>query len=69
MSDKELSTGMSARVLFGHSHRRFGADIGSSLNLLISPEPPGWMLGINMFAVIVVIYLVTVTRHNKQTTT
>ena len=37
----EFSTGMSARILFGHSNRRFGADIGSSLNLLLSPEPLG----------------------------
>jgi hypothetical protein len=62
----EFSTGMSARILFGHSNRRFGADIGSSLNLLISPEPPGWMLGINIVAVLVTIYLFTVTRHGKR---
>jgi hypothetical protein len=59
----EFSTGISARVVFGHSTRRFGADIGSSLNLLISPEPLGWMLGINVLAVVVVVYLFWVTRH------
>jgi|SRR5579859_4638940 len=59
----EFSTGMSARVLFGHSNRRFGADIGSSLNFLISPEPLGWMLGVNLLAVIVVLYLFRVTRR------
>src|SRR5215471_11851193 len=47
----EFSTGISARVMFGNSSRQFGADIGSSLNLLISPEPQGWMLGINLVAV------------------
>jgi hypothetical protein len=62
----EFSTGMSARVLFGNSNRRFGADIGSSLNLLISPEPLGWMLGINLVAVLVVIYLYTVTREGAR---
>jgi hypothetical protein len=59
----EFSTGMSARVLFGHSNRRFGADIGSSLNFLISPEPLGWMLGMNLVAVVVVFYLFRVSRH------
>lgn len=62
----EFSTGMSARVMFGHSNRRFGADIGSSLNLLISPEPQGWMLGINIVAVIVVVYLFMASRSNTR---
>jgi hypothetical protein len=58
---------MSARVLFGHSNRRFGADIGSSLNFLISPEPLGWMLGINIVAGAVVLYLWTISRHKVVT--
>src|SRR5262245_49190708 len=58
----ECSTGMSARIMFGHTNRRFGADIGSSLNLLISPEPLGWMLGVNLLALVVVIYLFLVTH-------
>ena len=62
----EFSTGMSARILFGHSNRRFGADIGSSLNLLISPEPQGWMLGINFVAIIALIYLLMVSPPNKS---
>ena len=53
----EFSTGISARILFGHSNRQFGADIGSSLNFLISPEPQGWMFGINFVAVIALVYL------------
>jgi hypothetical protein len=64
----EFSTGMSARIMFGHSNRQFGADIGSSLNLLISPEPLGWMLGVNILAVLVVIYLFMVTRHSNRAT-
>jgi hypothetical protein len=62
----EFSTGMSARVLFGHSNRRFGADIGSSLNFLISPDPLGWMLGINVLAAVVVLYLFRVTGRVDQ---
>src|SRR5262249_29241456 len=53
----EFSTGISARIMFGNSNRQFGADIGSSLNLLISPEPQGWMLGINLVAVAALAYL------------
>ena len=56
----EFSTGISARMLFGHSNRQFGANIGSSLNFLISPEPQGWMFGINFVAVIVLVYLLLV---------
>jgi hypothetical protein len=55
----EFSTGISCRILFGHSNRRIGADIGSSLNLLVSPEPQGFMFGINIIAVIVFLYLIT----------
>jgi hypothetical protein len=53
----EFSTGISARILFGNSSHRFGANIGSSLNLLISPEPQGWLLGINVVAIAALIYL------------
>ena len=52
----EFSTGISARVLFGHSNRQFMADIGSSLNFLISPEPQGWMLGINISVALIRLY-------------
>jgi len=61
----EFSTGVSARILFGNSNRRIGADIGSSLNFLLSPEPLGWMLGTNLVAVVVTIYLFAVT-HQRQ---
>jgi hypothetical protein len=53
----EFSTGISARIMLGNSNRRFGADIGSSLNFLISPEPLGWMLGINLVAIAALAYL------------
>ncbi len=56
----EYSTCMSARILFGNSNRTFGADIGSSLNLLISPEPLGWMVEINILALINFMYLLKV---------
>jgi hypothetical protein len=61
----ELSTGFSARTLFGNSTRQFGANIGSSLNFLISPEPLGWMLGINLVAVVAVAYLILITRRTS----
>jgi hypothetical protein len=53
----EYSTGFSARIMIGHTNRHVGGDIGSSLNFLISPEALGWMLGINLVAVAVLIYL------------
>jgi len=61
----EFSTGFSARVLFGNSTRQFGANIGSSLNFLISPEPLGWMLGINLIAVAAVAYLLIASRRTS----
>ena len=60
----EFSTGVSGRILFGHSNRRFGADIGSSLNLLVSPDPQGWMLGINIVPLIVLVYLLKISPPN-----
>jgi hypothetical protein len=65
----EFSTGASGRIMFGHSSHRFGANIGSSLNLLVSPEPPGWMVGINLVAIVVVIYLWTLTRRARSAAT
>jgi hypothetical protein len=52
--------------MFGHSDRRFRADIELSLNLLILPEPPGWTLGINIVAALVRFYVITVMRHGKR---
>jgi len=53
----EFSTGISCRILFGHSNRRIGADIGSSLNLLVSSEANEWIIGINIIALIIFVYL------------
>jgi hypothetical protein len=62
----EFSTGISYRIMFGNSNRRFGADIGSSFNLLFSPETEGWMLGVNCIAVAVLAYLMWATRSKPQ---
>jgi len=62
----EFSTGISARVLFGHSNSRFGANIGSSLNFLISSDPQGWMFGINLVALVVVAYLYILSRPEQS---
>jgi hypothetical protein len=59
----EFSTGLSARILFGNSTHHIGANIGSSLNVLISAEPLGWMFGINLVAVAAVAYLLVVSRR------
>jgi hypothetical protein len=59
----EFSTALSARILVGHSDRLFGANIGSSLNLLVSREPMGWLIGINVVALLAFLYLLVVTRQ------
>jgi hypothetical protein len=54
--------GATSRIMFGNSNRRFGADIGSSFNLLFSPKTEGWMLGVNIIAVAVLAYLIWATQ-------
>jgi hypothetical protein len=55
----EFSTELSVRMMFEDSNQRFLADIGSSLNFLISPEPQRWLIGINLVAVAALAYLLT----------
>jgi len=62
----EFSTAMSARIMFGHTNRQFGGDIGSSLNFLISPDPLGWLFGINLIAVMVLVYLFWASPPNEK---
>jgi hypothetical protein len=52
--------------MFGNSNRRFGADIGSSFNLLFSPGTVGWMLGVNIVAVAVLTYLMWAGRSKPR---
>jgi hypothetical protein len=59
----EFSTFFSLRVMLGDTSRHVGADIGSSSNLYLSPQPVGMMLGINIIAVIALWYLIRESRR------
>ena len=58
----EVSTGFSFRVMVGNTNRYIGGDIGSSLNFDVSPQSLGFMFGINIVAVIALVYLIRATR-------
>jgi hypothetical protein len=58
----EFSTGFSFRVMIGNTNRYMGGDIGSSLNLDLSPQSLGFMLGINIVAIIALVYLIRASR-------
>ena len=58
----EFSTGFSFRVMVGNTNRYIGGDIGSSLNFDVSPQSLGFMFGINIVAVIALVYLIRASR-------
>ncbi|MEO7190591.1 MAG: hypothetical protein ABI051_06005 [Vicinamibacterales bacterium] len=60
----EFSMGASARFSLGDTGRHFGGDIGSSLNLF-SLTPHGWMVGVNIVALAIATYLVTVIKRQR----
>jgi len=53
----EFSTFLSLRVMVGNTTHNFGGNLGSSSTLLYSPQPLGWMLGVNCVAILVSWYL------------
>lgn len=58
----EFSTGFSFRVMVGNTNRYIGGDIGSSLTFDVSPQSLGFMFGINIVAVIALVYLIIASR-------
>ena len=58
----EFSTGFSFRVMIGNTNRYIGGDIGSSLNFALSPQSLGFMFGINIIAVMALVYLIRESR-------
>lgn len=58
----EFSTFFSLRVMIGNTTRHIGADIGSSSNLYWSPQSLGFMFGVNIVAVIALLYLIRGSR-------
>jgi len=58
----EFSTGFSFRVMIGNTNRYIGGDIGSSLNFGLSPQSLDFMFGINIVAVVALVYLIGASR-------
>ena len=58
----EFSTFLSLRVMIGNTTHHIGGDIGSSSNLNLLPRPLGFLFGINIVAVLVLLYLIRASR-------
>jgi hypothetical protein len=54
----EFSTFFSFRLMAGNTSHYIGGNIGSSSNIYLSPHSPGLMFGINIVAVIALLYLI-----------
>jgi hypothetical protein len=54
----EFSTFFSFRFMIGNTTRHIGGDIGSSSNLNWLPQSVGFLFGINVVAVLVLLYLI-----------
>ena len=57
--------------MLGDTTRHVGANIGSSSNIYLSPEPIGVVLGVNIVAILALLYLMSALRSpqiiNAQT--
>jgi hypothetical protein len=58
----EFSTFFSFRLMIGNAARHIGGDIGSSSNLNLLPQSLGFLFGINIFAVLILLYLIRPSR-------
>jgi hypothetical protein len=58
----EFSTSFSFRFMIGNTTRHIGGDIGSSINLNWLPQSVGFLFGINVVAVLVLLYLIRSSR-------
>ena len=61
----EYSNFLSLRIMVGNTSRNFGGDIGSSSDFYQLPHSPGFILGINVFACIALLYLIGRSRQRK----
>src|SRR5205807_9169632 len=48
--------------MIGNPTRHFGGNIGSSSNLNLLPQPLGFLFGINVVGVVVLLYLIRASR-------
>ncbi len=58
----EFSTFFSFRVMIGNTTHYIGGNIGSSSNLNLLPESVGFLFGINIAAVLILLYLIRASR-------
>jgi hypothetical protein len=58
----EFSTFFSFRLMIGNTARHIGGDIGSSSNLNLLPQSLGFLFGINIVAVLILLYLIRPSR-------
>lgn len=58
----EFSTFFSLRVMIGNTTHYIGGNIGSSSNLNLLPQAPGFLFGINIVAVLIFLYLLRASR-------
>jgi hypothetical protein len=59
----EFSTFFSFRVMIGDTSHYIGGNVGSSSNIYLSPQSHGFIFGINIVAVIALLYL---TRESQR---
>jgi hypothetical protein len=62
----EFSTFFSLRVMIGNTNRTIGANIGSSGNIYLLPQSPGFMAGINLVAVAALCCLYVISRPSEN---
>ena len=58
----ELSTFLSFRVMLGDTNHYLGGNIGSSSNIYLSADPTGVIFGVNIVAVLALLYLMKASR-------
>src|SRR5262245_39501852 len=58
----EFSTFFSFRLMIGNTTRHIGGDVGSSSNLNLLPQSFGFLFGINIVAVLILLYLIRSSR-------
>jgi len=63
----EFSTFFSLRLMMGATTRHIGGNIGSSSNIYWSPQPLGWMFGINIVAVVALLSLLKAPLSSTMT--
>jgi hypothetical protein len=62
----EYSNFLSLRIMVGNTSHNFGGDIGSSSDFYLLPQSPGFMFGVNLFALIVLVYLIARPRRHRK---